>query len=77
MLPTLQSYLLLRAGQAQGVKAGDEFALVRARPSGGEDRVAVVRIVRSGAGGSSAVVIGQSLPEIATGLTARRIARAP
>lgn len=77
MLPTLQSYLLLRAGQAQGVKAGDEFALVRARPSGGEDRVAVVRIVRSGAGGSSAVVIGQSLPEIATGLRARRIARAP
>ncbi len=77
LLPTLQSYLLLGAGEAQGVKAGDEFALVQKNAAGADERIALVRVVRSGALGSSAVVIGQSLPNIAAGVTARRIARVP
>ena len=68
---------LLGAGEAQGVKAGDEFALVQKNAAGADERIALVRVVRSGALGSSAVVIGQSLPNIAAGVTARRIARVP
>ncbi len=75
--PTLQSYLLLAAGESQGVKAGDEFALLSRAATGPETRVAVVRVVRSGAMGSAVVVVGQSLPDIATGMVARRIARMP
>ncbi len=77
LLPTLQSYVLLAAGQAQGVKAGEQFALVRRSATGGEDRIAVVRVVRVGMTGSSAIVISQSLPEIASGVLARRIVRRP
>ena len=77
LLPTLQSYVLLAAGQAHGVKAGEQFALVRRSATGGEDRIAVVRVVRVGMTGSSAIVISQSLPEIASGVLARRIARLP
>jgi hypothetical protein len=77
LLPTLQSYLLLGAGEAQGVKAGEEFALVQKNAAGADERIALVRVVRSGALGSSAVVMGQSLPKIAAGVTARRIARVP
>lgn len=77
LLPTLQSYLLLGAGEAQGVKAGEEFALVQKNAAGADERIALVRVVRAGALGSSAVVIGQSQPKIAAGVMARRIARVP
>lgn len=76
-LPTLQSFVLLAAGQSQGVKAGEEFALYRRASTGAEDRIAVVRVVRVGASGSTAIVVRQSLPEIAFGARARRIARMP
>lgn len=80
LLPTLQSYVLLSAGMGQGVKAGDEFALVKTRGSvntGEEQRIAVVRVVRSDASGSTAIVTRQDRGEIATGVTARRVARLP
>ncbi len=80
LLPTLQSYLLLAAGTAQGVKAGDEFALYRATvatPGASDLGIAVVRVVRSDATGSTAVVIKQQQPGIGTGLSARRVARTP
>lgn len=79
LLPTLQSYLLLGSGTAQGVQAGDEFALVKARGSantGEEQRIAVVRVVRSDALGSTAIVVRQDRGEIAPGVIARRVARA-
>ncbi|MEO7521411.1 MAG: LysM peptidoglycan-binding domain-containing protein, partial [Gemmatimonas sp.] len=79
-LPTLQSFLLLDAGTAQGVRAGDEFALMRVRGSantGEEERIALVRVVRSGASGSTAIVIKQDRAEIAKGVIARRVARLP
>lgn len=77
VVPTLQSYVLLAAGDAQGVKAGDEFALTHSGATGPDARIAVVRVVRTSPSGSSAVVIHQSKAEIATGVTARRIARMP
>lgn len=79
LLPTLQSYLLLADGTAKGVRAGDEFALYRAAgvtPSP-DVLVAVVRVVRSDTDGSSAVVVRQQESGVATGLVARRVARAP
>ncbi len=77
LMPSVQSYVLLAAGDAQGVKAGDEFALVHKASGGADERVGVVRVVRTSARGSSAIVIHQSSAEIGVGITARRIARAP
>jgi hypothetical protein len=77
LLPTVQSFLLLAAGEAQGVKAGDEFALVQRSATTGEDRIAVLRVVRVSALGSSAIVVGQSRPGIEVGTIAKRIRRMP
>lgn len=78
LLPTLQSYLLLGAGSAQGLKAGDEVALYHT-PSPGASPVlsAAVRIVRTEADHASAIVTRQYAPEIAVGQVARRYAKAP
>jgi len=75
--PRLQSYLLIAAGETQGVKPGDEFALLSRSASGAEMQSAVVRVVRTGAMGSAVVVVGQSGPDIALGMVVRRIARMP
>ncbi len=77
LLPTLQSFLLLGVRESDGVKAGDHFELSQKTSTGDDERIAVVRVVRVDALGSSAVVIQQSQPRIARGVTARRIARAP
>ena len=78
--PTLQSFLLLGAGSVQGVKAGDEFGLYRngskAEPAQ-ESLVATVRVVRSEATGSAAVIMRQYQSDITVGLEARRLAKAP
>ncbi|MCC6432650.1 MAG: LysM peptidoglycan-binding domain-containing protein, partial [Gemmatimonadaceae bacterium] len=71
-MPSLQSFVLLAAGQAQGVKAGDEFALVQKDAKGADELLAVVRVVRVGAQGSSAVVIRHAQPGVATGVVAKR-----
>jgi hypothetical protein len=78
--PTLQSFLMLSAGSAHGVKAGDEFGLYRSGTKelpASESLVATVRVVRSEAGGSSAVITRQYQSDIAVGLSARRFAKAP
>jgi LysM repeat protein len=78
--PTLQSFLMLSAGSAQGVKAGDEFGLYRSGTKelpASESLVATVRVVRSEAGGSSAVITRQYQSDIAVGLSARRFAKVP
>ncbi len=78
--PTLQSFLMLDAGASHGVKAGDEFGLYRggtkAQPAQ-ESLVATVRVVRSEAVGSSAVITRQYETDIGIGLVARRLAKAP
>jgi len=80
LIPTLQSYILLSAGIAQGVKAGDQFALVQRVGTGAatrEERSAIVRVVRSGPDGSSAIIVRQERSDIAVGGAARRVARVP
>ncbi|WP_337170393.1 LysM peptidoglycan-binding domain-containing protein [Gemmatimonas aurantiaca] len=78
LLPTLQSYLVLGAGSAQGLKAGDEVALYH-RPAGSASDVltATVRVVRVDDGSSTAIILRQYGHEITTGMTARRFAKAP
>jgi LysM repeat protein len=78
--PTLQSFLMLAAGSTQGVKAGDEFGLYRSGTTeqpAQESLVATVRVVRSEVAGSSAVITRQYQSDIAVGLSARRVAKAP
>lgn len=80
LIPTLQSYILLSAGSAQGVRAGDQFALVQRVGTGAaarDERSAVVRVVRSGPDGSSAIIVRQESSDIAVGGAARRVARVP
>ena len=84
-LPTIQSYVLLGAGAAQGVKVGDEFELHTARqfvkgkptPTDGEDRIARARVVRIGDRESTAIVVRHERSGIAVGVPARRVARVP
>lgn len=76
-IPTLQSFLLIGAGSAKGVKAGDEFALYYQPKGGNEAQQAVARVVRVGADHAAAVIVKQSGADIAPGMTARRIAKAP
>ncbi len=78
-LPTLQSYLLLGAGRAQGVQAGDEFELHTPRGAGntGDERIARVRIVRVGQTESTGIVVRQERSDIVVGVAARRVARVP
>ncbi len=78
LLPTLQSYLVLAAGSAQGLKAGDEVALYH-KPAGSAAEVltALVRIVRVDDASATAIILRQYGHEITTGMTARRFAKAP
>lgn len=78
LLPSVQSFLMLGAGEREGVKAGDQFALVKRRglgPDAVEQRVALVRVVRVTAYGSTAIVIRQDQPGISVGGAARLVGR--
>ncbi len=78
LLPSVQSFLMLGAGEREGVKAGDQFALVKRRglgPDAAEQRVALVRVVRVTEFGSTAIVIRQDQPGISVGGAARLVAR--
>ena len=76
-LPTLQSYMLLGAGESEGVRAGDEFALYGGGAGRQEQLIATVRVVRTGARTSAALMTRQYAPGVALGVVARRYAKAP
>ncbi|MEO7999480.1 MAG: hypothetical protein ABI852_18660 [Gemmatimonadaceae bacterium] len=78
LMPSLQSFIVLGAGEREGVKAGDQFALVKRQglgPDAVEQRIAVVRVVRVTSFGSSAIVVRQDQPGIGVGSAARLIGR--
>lgn len=80
LLPSVQSFLVLGAGSKEGVKAGDQFDLVKRMGLGAdaqEQRVATVRVVRVTELGSSAIVLRLDRPGIAIGGAARLVARVP
>lgn len=75
LLPTLQSYLILAPVEGAEMQPGDRFELVTGEDS--KSRVAMVRVVRVGAEGATAIVMQQGQPTLRRGMTARRIGRAP
>lgn len=83
VLPSLQRYVILEAGQAKGVKVGDQYTLIRPREkmeSGvvlPEHQIARVQVVRVTAQGSSAIIVDQIEPVIREGVLARLTAKMP
>lgn len=76
--PTLQSFVVVGAGAAKGLAAGDELALYRRIAKGTTETVAAtVRIVRADRDYATAVVTRQYQTDITVGMTARRYAKAP
>jgi hypothetical protein len=76
-LPSPQGYVLLAAGEAEGVRAGDRFALYRRAGSSErpEEMVAQVRVVRVDRATSSAKIIHMLQAAIPPDVVALRIAR--
>ena len=70
LLPTVDSYALLAAGDAEGVKAGDLFELVRSSEQGAEERLAIARVLRVGPLGSSVILTKQCRAGIKPGIKA-------
>ena len=76
--PTLQSFVIVGAGSANGLNAGDELALYRRIAKGTTETVAAtLRIVRADRGYATAIVTKQYQTDIAVGMTVRRYAKAP
>jgi hypothetical protein len=76
-LPSPQGYVLLGAGEAEGVRAGDRFALYRraGTAESPDDMVAQVRVVRVDRATSSAKIIHVLQAAIPPDVVALRIAR--
>jgi LysM repeat protein len=77
LLPTIESYAVIAAGDAEGVKAGDLFEFVRATEQGTEERLAIARVLRAGPLGSSLILTKQWRAGIQPGVKARRYAKMP
>jgi len=75
LLPSLQSYLVLAAVTDGAISVGDRFELIS--PTATQSRVAIVRVVRVGPEGATAIVTQQEQPSIREGMRARRIGHAP
>jgi hypothetical protein len=69
--------MLLGAGESEGVRAGDEFALYGGGAGRREQLIATVRVVRTGSRTSAALMTRQYAPGVALGVVARRYAKAP
>lgn len=75
LLPSLQSYLVLAPTETGTMAVGDRFELVSS--SATQSRVALVRVVRVGPEGATAIITQQEQPSVRAGLVARRIGHAP
>jgi len=76
--PTLQSFVIVGAGSAKGLAEGDELAIYRKIAQGTAESVAAIaRVVRADRDFTTAIIIKQFLPDITTGMTVRRYAKAP
>ncbi len=81
-LPSVQTYVIMGAGAAKGVKPGDQFTLL----SGGDfsdgskaplSATAVVSIIRVTPYGASGIIVRQTQPEVRTGMPSRLTAQMP
>lgn len=83
VLPSLQHYVILEASEANGVKIGDQYTLIRPRQQTAdgialpEHRIALVQVVRVNSQGSTAIIVDQAEPVIREGVLARLSAKMP
>jgi hypothetical protein len=83
LLPSLGRYLALDATARDGLVAGDQLALMRARGSdlGGErlddELVAVVQVLRVTEQGTTGIIVGQRSVGIEVGMRVRLVAKMP
>ena len=77
LLPTVESYVVIAAGDGEGVKAGELFEFVRPTEQGAEERLAIGRVLRVGPLGSSLILTKQWRAGIQPGVKARRYAKMP
>ena len=76
--PTLQSYLVIGAGSAKGLAAGDEVAIYRRLAKGTtEAMAATARVIRVERDYATAIITKQYQTDITVGLPVRRFAKAP
>lgn len=73
LLPSLKAYLVL--SPHADMQVGDRFEL--SSSAEGHSRVAMVRVVRIGEHGATAIIMHQDQPSIRAGMAARRVGRAP
>jgi LysM repeat protein len=81
-LPSLQTYVILGAGQARGVQPGDQFTLFDDAPSPSGARTppvatATVKIIRVTPFGASGLIVNQTQPHIRKGMPAHLTAKMP
>jgi hypothetical protein len=81
VLPTLQTYVLLSARSANGVRVGDQFTLiddsVDPRYPAPPVPAAIAEVVRVTPYAVTAIVVDHEQPRIYPGMVARLSARAP
>jgi hypothetical protein len=81
VLPSLQSYVIITANSASGVRVGDQFTLmddtVDPRYPAPPVPAAVAEVVRVTPKGVTAIIVDQEQPKIYAGMPARLTARAP
>lgn len=82
VLPSVQTYVILGAGQAQGVQAGDQFTLYDDSgssrfPGAAPVATATVKIVRVTPLAASGMIVDQTQPQVHKGMAARLTAKMP
>lgn len=81
-LPSVQAYVILAAGQANGVRMGDQFTLLNSVDYSNGAHVpitatATVTVVRVSATTSTALIVHQTQPDIYAGMASRLTAKMP
>lgn len=81
-LPSVQGYVILAAGQAKGVRMGDQFTLLNSVDYSNGAQVpitatATVTVVRVSATTSTALIVHQTQPQVYAGMASRLTAKMP
>jgi LysM repeat protein len=81
-LPSVQTYVILAAGQTAGIRMGDQFTLLNSVDYSNGTQVpitatATVTIVRVSATTSTGLIVHQTQPEIYPGMASRLTAKMP
>lgn len=81
-LPSVQTYVLLGAGERAGIRPGDEFTLYddaasKRIPGVAPVATATIKVVRVTPQASTGIIVDQTQPQVHTGMPTRLTARMP